>query len=302
MDLHHPHDSFFRQSLANLQVAKDLLQAHLSPELIKRIDWDTVKLTNKSYVTQELNQLHSDVVYSCQIDGKAAYIYCLIEHQSKAEPLLPFRILEYNVRMLREHLSQGNSQLPVVVNLVLYSGKKSPYPYSVDIYDCFEDPVLARAMMFKPLDLIDLGQLREEELLQHGTADLLELLLKQSHKRTFLSWMKAHPELMIKLLKRYYGVSGIVYILGVEHKHSAEELIEALAKIQPNKKEDIMTAAQQLMQQGRQEGMQEGMQQGEHNKALGIARNLLRKNMDVSFITETTGLDKKTITKLKEDK
>ena len=47
---------------------------------------------------------------------------------------------------------------------------------------------------------------------------------------------------------------------------------------------------------------QEGMQQGEHNKALGIARNLLRKNMDVSFITETTGLDKKTITKLKKDK
>ena len=47
-------------------------------------------------------------------------------------------------------------------------------------------------------------------------------------------------------------------------------------------------------QQLRQEGIQQ--------EKLGIARNLLRKNMDVSFITETTGLDKKTITKLKEDK
>ena len=201
--------------------------------------------------------------------------------------------------MLREHLSQGNSQLPVVVNLVLYSGKKSPYPYSVDIYDCFEDPVLARAMMFKPLDLIDLGQLREEELLQHSTADLLELLLKQSHKRTFLSWMKAHPELMIKLLERYYGISGIVYILGVEHKHSAEELIEALAKIQPNKKEDIMTAAQQLMQQGRQEGMQ----QGEQNKALAIARNMLfQLHLGLDVIAKTTGLSKEELEQLQKER
>ena len=56
------------------------------------------------------------------------------------------------------------------------------------------------------------------------------------------------------------------------------------------------------VQEGMQQGMQEGMQQGMQQEKLVIARNLLRKNMDVSFITETTGLDKKTITKLKEDK
>ena len=43
-------------------------------------------------------------------------------------------------------------------------------------------------------------------------------------------------------------------------------------------------------------------QQGMQQEKLVIARNLLRKNMDLSFITETTGLDQKTITKLKEDK
>ena len=67
-----------------------------------------------------------------------------------------------------------------------------------------------------------------------------------------------------------------------------------------------MTYGQVLESRGRVKGMQEGirqgMQEGEQNKALGIARNLLRKNMDISFITETTGLDKTTITKLREDK
>ena len=43
--------------------------------------------------------------------------------------------------------------------------------FSVDIYDCFEDPILARAELFKPLSLIDLGQMSEEarRSRSHGT-------------------------------------------------------------------------------------------------------------------------------------
>ena len=133
MDLHQPHDSFAKKTLSNLEVAKDLLKAHLAPELVRRIDWNTLRITNKSYVTEQLNQLHSDVVYSCQVGGKKAYIYTLIEHQSTADPMMPFRILQYNVLLMEEHLAQGHKQLPIVINLCLYSGQQSPYPYSIDI-------------------------------------------------------------------------------------------------------------------------------------------------------------------------
>ena len=133
MDLHQPHDSFAKKALSKLAVAKDLLKAHLSPELVRRIDWNTLRITNKSYVTEQLNQLHSDVVYSCQVGGKKAYIYTLIEHQSTADPMMPFRILQYNVLLMEEHLAQGHKQLPIVINLCLYSGQQSPYPYSIDI-------------------------------------------------------------------------------------------------------------------------------------------------------------------------
>ncbi len=180
LTIHHPHDGFFKHSLSNLTVAKDLLQAHLSPSITQRIHWDTLRLSNKSYTDKKLAQLHSDVVYACQIDKKSAYIYLLVEQQTTPDPLLPFRFLEYNVALMREHWenSKNKKQLPIIINLCVYSGKQTPYPYSVDIYDCFEDPILSRAEMFKPLPLIDLGQIEEEELAKHGTADLLELLLK----------------------------------------------------------------------------------------------------------------------------
>ncbi len=122
----YPHDGFTQKALSQLEVAKDLLKAHLSPAISQRIDWNTLHLSNKSYVTEQLKQLHSDVVYSCQVDGKAAYIYCFIEHQSKADPLLPFRMLQYNVLLLEEHLAQGHKQLPIVINLCLYSGQQTP--------------------------------------------------------------------------------------------------------------------------------------------------------------------------------
>ncbi|MHA7878143.1 MAG: Rpn family recombination-promoting nuclease/putative transposase, partial [Bacteroidota bacterium] len=265
----------------------------------QRIAWNTLKLSNKSYTNEKLAQFHSDVVYTCNLDKRSAYIYILIEQQTTPDPLLPFRFLKYNVLLLEEHINQKKEQakqkpLPVIINLCVYSGKRTPYPYSVDIYDCFEDPSLARAEMFKPLPLIDLGQMREEELKQHGTAALMELLLKQARYRTFLKWIKEHPEEVQQLLDRYYGIGGIHYILGVESKHSSDKVIEAITAIAPNKQEEIMTALQQLEQRseqrGEQRGIKRGIQKGIQARNVEIARRMLLANETKEKIHQFTGL------------
>ncbi len=185
-------------------MAKDLLKAHLAPEIAQEIDWSSLQITNKSYIDEQLSQFHSDMVYSCRLNGHEACLYTLIEHQTAPGPLLPLRLLEYNVKMSREYINQGNKKLPLVINLVPYSGKKTPYPYSLDVYDCFEAPDRARAVMFKPIALIDLGQKSEEELAKHGSADMLELLLKQSSQRAFLRWLEKH-QAQVVFLKEIIG-------------------------------------------------------------------------------------------------
>jgi len=82
--------------------------------------------------------------------------------------------------------------------------------------------------MFKPLDLIDLNTYAEEELAQHGQADLVQILLKHSQKRAFLAWIKANPALVQRLFERLYGISGVVYILGVEEKIVLKKLSRLL--------------------------------------------------------------------------
>jgi predicted transposase/invertase (TIGR01784 family) len=305
--IHHPHDSFFKHAVSDLTVAKDFLQAHLSPSIAQRIQWDSLRLSNKSYTDEKLAQLHSDVVYTCQLDEKSAYIYLLLEQQSTPDPLLPFRFLQYNVALLAEHLAQNKKspqkkKLPIILNLCLYSGKRTPYPYSVELCNCFEDPVLARTKLFEPLPLIDLGQLSEAELKQHGTADLMELLLKQSQARTFLNWIQEHSEEIITLLvERLYGMGGVRYILANERDHLPHQLIDVIIALVPHKKEAIMTAAQRLRQEGMQEGIQKGRQEGMYTKTLDIAKNMLsRLHLDMKTVSEATGLSEEELRQLQE--
>ena len=290
INLHHPHDAFFKKCLEDPTTAKDLLQAQLPKAIAQRIDWHTLQRTNKSYVNEELRQLHSDVVYQCQLSDKPAYVYCVLEHQSTPDPLLPFRILQYNVALMAAHLRQKKEQrLPLIANVCLYAGQQAPYPHSVDLYDCFERPDLARAVMFKPLALVDLTTAPPEALQKLGNAAPLGLLLKQAQERAYLQWLKKHPETLRKLLEQY-GQSALLYILATERKHSAAKITAAISEIAPHKKEDIMTAAMQLHNEGMKQGRQEGMEKGIEVRNFELARTMLQDNTPLAQVAKWTGI------------
>ena len=103
---------------------------------------------------------------------------------------------------------------------------------------------------------------------------------------------------MKKFVDRFYGISGIIYVSGIERRHSAEELLQAIDNIVPQRKEDIMTAAQQLQQEGKKEGMQQGMQA----KSVGIAKNMLSKlHLDMQTVAKATGLSEEELMKLQQE-
>jgi len=303
--IHQPHDRFTKRILSEITVARDLIKTHLPPDIVKRIDWDSVQTTNSSFVTEELQQYHSDVVYQCTIDKKSAYIYTLIENQSTPDKLMAFRILSYNVALMEHHLRMDYKELPIIINICIYMGKESPYPYSQDVYDCFEDVSLARESMFKPFKLLDLSVRSQEELLADGTLGTVEALLKQGRERDYLNWINSNPLLICKLISSY-GRSIAIYILGIDNKNEPQELLEAMIKVAPENKDIIMSAAHKLIQEGMQTGIQEGIQtglikgikEGMQSRNLDIAKNMLQKGCDINFITEITGLSREAIEKL----
>ena len=80
---------------------------------------------------------------------------CLIFHceaQSKAEHVLPARILHYKMAFALDYTKKHRTkQAPSIVSIVLYNGKQSPYPNSMQIEDVFTDKDIARQFLLNPI-------------------------------------------------------------------------------------------------------------------------------------------------------
>jgi predicted transposase YdaD len=72
----------------------------------------------------------------------------------------------YTLLKAREK-EQRKDKLPVVYALVFYHVKPTPYPYSMSLADCFDDPLGIMSNMFNtPVPLIDVNQASDDELKQ----------------------------------------------------------------------------------------------------------------------------------------
>lgn len=123
-----PHDAFFKQFLMHPDTARDFLDIHLPAEIRGICDLDTLRLESSHFVEESLKEQYSDVLYSVKMQGTSGYIHVLIEHQSTADKKMAFRMMRYAIAVMHRLLNDANGPLPLVVPLLFYQGKTSPYP------------------------------------------------------------------------------------------------------------------------------------------------------------------------------
>jgi hypothetical protein len=52
-----------------------------------------------SFVDERLSERHADLLFTIVCEGRQAYVYVLLEHQSTSDPLMAFHLLRYLVRI-----------------------------------------------------------------------------------------------------------------------------------------------------------------------------------------------------------
>ena len=172
----------------------------------------------------------------------------------------------------------------------LYNGSTTPYPHSTDVFDCFKNPALAQEMMFKPFKLVDLSVMNDQEIEQHGLAALFEMLLKHHNTKELFNVFKYLVDSGLfnttinQVNNGNYVADLLEYALntGEERKHQVEAIIGLLSDASPEHKEQVMTVADQLRQQGMIQGVEKGI--------TTVARNLLNEGAEISLVAKTTGL------------
>lgn len=96
----------------------NFLKSYVTPQLYKKIDINSLQLTEKSFIVPQLREIHSDVIYKCLINEVPGYLFFLLEHQSTDDPLMAFRFLHAIVSLSYEHLKQGHTKLPIILPFV----------------------------------------------------------------------------------------------------------------------------------------------------------------------------------------
>lgn len=96
---------------------------------------------------------------------------------------MALRLMRYAVAGMQRHLEAGHKPLPLVIPILFYIGKRSPYPYSTRLFDEFDNPALAAKVYGNAFPLVDVTVIPDEEIMRHRSIAALTLLQKHIHQR-----------------------------------------------------------------------------------------------------------------------
>jgi len=107
-----------------------LLRGFLPEDWTDRFNFSTLEKVSSSFVSADLRERHSDVIWRLRLRGDGdrwLYLYLLLEFQSTSDFFMGVRLLTYSGLLLediirREKLKPGD-RLPAILPLVLHNGK-----------------------------------------------------------------------------------------------------------------------------------------------------------------------------------
>ena len=152
----------------------------LPRSLVAQLDLDKLEVVEGSFVSKELRLRHTDLLFRVPFrtprkGQRYVYVYVLLEHQSKTDPDMPFRVLEYVVRIWAKLRADEphRGTLPLVVPLVVHHGARAwSAPRSVHemVEGLAEHPELQRFVPNLDLPIDDLAVASDAELMNRPLA------------------------------------------------------------------------------------------------------------------------------------
>lgn len=298
-----PHDAVFRQFLTQPEIARDFMEIHLPAKLRAICDLSTLQLEAGSFVEDDLRPFYSDVLYSLKTTAGDGYVHVLIEHQSTPDKHMGFRMMRYAIAAMHRHLSKGNKKLPLVIPVLFYAGKRSPYPYSTNWLNEFDDPALATSLYTGELPLVDVTVIPDDEIMEHRRMAALTLLQKHIRQRDIAEQLDTISTVLLAgYLTSSQVISLVHYIIKTGEAADAKAFVEELAQRVPEYEDELMTIAKQLekqamdkgiqigLERGKLEGIKEGIEEGKMEAKKELARTMLENGYDRRSVLKMTGL------------
>ena len=305
--INNEHDKIFRKILDNKQEAANFINKTLN--LKKKIKPEQLEKYKCSFITEKLQNRESDVIYKIK-DKK---IFILIEHQTKIDYKMPYRILEYEYELIRSEndykgLGTKDYKIPAVISIVLYTGKQK---WNVKKYieevqerlEGYEEIKLAK------YDVVDVNDFSKEELIKEKSFLSKAMLIEKAkdnkeiikYLEEIITEINENEEIYAEEIKQLFTIM-INQILRIKiGNEKAEEFIKNIKKGKGGKRK-MMTVFETIEQDNKRifrRGKKEGIIQGEINGKLKVIKNMLKENLPIDLISKITGISQQEINKMK---
>ncbi len=250
-------------------------------ELVEYLDFDGLVELNRSFVSDTLRELESDMVFSVPFrdtsEADNLLIYILIEHQSTIDPMMGFRLLFYMCQIWdgqrREleasDIPKSKWRLRPILPIVFYTGTQrwqTPLALSA-LMDLPE--ILSRFVPKFDTLLFGVKETESDDLTKtnHPLGWLLTVLQKEDADRA--SMIETLREVFAQLdtfdtMSASQRRNAILYLSHlVLFRRPADERDELLQLVQTHTTDKeveniIMTGAEALIEQGKVEGIEQG--------------------------------------------
>ncbi len=312
--LDNTHDKIFRDLLSDEEEAVKFMNKFFKGK--KQLKKDDLEKYSNSYITKEYKNRESDIVYKI----KNTNTFILIEHQSYVNTLMPYRMLEYSVEIMRSAMNQGKVKsnkykCPEVVLIVLYTGNEKwnvEKEYKRITDNVFNYETNGTNSIY---NLIDIHNYTKEELINGKSI---------AEKAMAIEKCKTEEEL-IETLEKVISVTKdekneeklrriIQYILSsIIGKEQVEILLSKMKKEEnamagmliTNLMEERRKLIAESEKRGEDRGIKVGEKRGEKRGikvgVINVAKELLKEEMPIEKIMKATKLKEEEIEKLKEE-
>lgn len=139
MAVHNIHDSGYKKLFSNRTIFRQLLETFVGEPWVAELDFSQAETLDKSFVADHYKATESDLIYKVQLQGRAVYVYLLLEFQSSVDRFMVVRVAYYilafymdyiaNTRQNDERKSNNptserpkGEKLPAVFPVVIYNG------------------------------------------------------------------------------------------------------------------------------------------------------------------------------------
>ncbi len=318
------HDNFFKLFYSDVKLAKELLKLILSKKEIKAYDLNKIKIEKDTFEAKR-----ADLIFSLPFKHypkSRIKIFILLEHKSHYDKNLFGQLLDYQVLGRKQSIQETGYPQPIMA--VLFYHGEEPLKWKKSLQEEDFGPLFSKIPAESRKDMLNYGlrvintkdpkirkAYKSKKFKGYGIINLLSEIwsLKKTPTVSKINDVYSEFEEILKGLKgkdrRIVELRILEYLrdnteLDAKTWEKAEKLlIETRVLTQGGFMQDVLEIAKEKGRwEGQREGLKKGRQEGRQEERQQVVLNMLKRKLDISVISEVTGLSEKEIKKLKNGK